>query len=230
MLLHQFDISPFSIKLRRMMRYKGIAFEVRDYPLAAGKDIRKFNPTGKLPALEHEGRFINDSTDIAWYLEDKFPQNPVIPAAARERALCHALEDWADESLYFYEMRLRFTLGNNGVKNIPKMLAHDTAFTQWLLGKLIPGGLMKILSNQGLGRKSEAQILVDVERHLKAVSDLLIERDWLVCEHLSLADLSVYAMFDCFRDAPEAVAIMDRYPRVGAWMSRLEATTGGPDV
>ena len=38
----------------------------------ATRKIKQFNPTGKLPALEHNGRFVNDSTDIAYYLESGF--------------------------------------------------------------------------------------------------------------------------------------------------------------
>lgn len=221
-ILHQFDISPFCIKLRRILRYKNIPFELRDYPLAAGRSIRRFNPTGKLPALEHEGRWICDSTDIAHYLEERFPEPPILPADPEQRALCHIIEDWADESLYFYEMRLRFTLPGNRERNLPRMLAQDRGVAKWFLSRVIPGGLMNILRQQGVGRKSTEQLLIDVERHIDAVAGLLRQRAWLLSgEHPSLADFAVHAMLECFADADEGRMAIERHPTVGQWMQRL---------
>lgn len=228
--LHQFEISPFCDKLRRLMNYKGVAFDVRDYALVSGKKIKQFNPTGKLPALEHDGKFINDSTDIAWYLEQQFPQHPVIPTDPKQKALMHVLEDWADESLYFYEMTMRFVKSTKARDNISKMLQFDTGFTRWYMEKILPSkmGVNMICSMQGTGRKSMAQLKIDIGRHVQAVADLLGEGQWLVGDSLTLADLSVYSMFFCMLDAPEAKAIIDAKPTVGAWMQRLRAATDKP--
>ena len=43
-----------------------------------------------------------------------------------------------------------------------------------------------------------------------------------VADQLGLADLAVYAMFQCFRDADNALAILQRHPSVTAWMERVE--------
>ena len=96
-----------------MLNYKGIPYEEKYWLLAERKKVRAINPTGKLPALEHGGRIIGDSTDVAHYIEEQFPQKPLIPAEPAPRALVHIIEDWADESLYFYEMHLRFTTPGN---------------------------------------------------------------------------------------------------------------------
>lgn len=90
-----------------------------------------------------------------------------------------------------------------------------------------PGGIRKITRTQGIGRKSLDQLLVDAERHVCAVDGMLNQGDWLVADQLSLADLAVYAMFQCFRDADNANAILQRYPSVIDWMARIETTTSG---
>lgn len=222
--LHQFEVSPFCDKIRRILAYKSIAFIVRDYPTSAGGEIRKINALGKLPVLEHEGHFIADSTDIAYYLDQRFPALPVIPSDPRENALVHVLEDWADESLYFYEMSLRFFRSGSARANIEQILVPDKGLKGWLLRRLIPSpiGMPKILHMQGTGRKTMAQLLVDVRRHVGAVSAMLDGRDWLVGNSPTLADFAVSSMFACFLDAPEVHEIFEHHPGVKAWMQRLQ--------
>lgn len=224
--LHQYHLSPFNEKIQRMLNYKGIPFEERYWGLGERTKVRALNPTGKLPALQHGDRMVCDSTDMAHYIEETFPEKPLIPSDPRLRAQVHVLEDWADESLYFYEMHLRFTTPGNRERNIPRMVEHEGAFLRWLLAKVIPGGIVKITETQGIGRKSIEQLLVDVERHVAAVNGLLSGSDWLVGNQLSLADLAVYAMFQALRDADMVVDMLARYPAVNAWMARIEELTG----
>ena len=224
--LHQYHLSPFNEKIQRMLNHKGIPFEERYWTLGERKKVRTLNPTGKLPALQNGEHVICDSTDVAHYIEQHFPQKPLIPSGPRLRAQVHVLEDWADESLYFYEMHLRFTTPGNRERNIPRMVAHEGAFLRWLLPKVVPGGIVRITETQGIGRKSIEQLLVDVTRHITAVDGLLDGTDWLVGNQLSLADLAVYAMFQALRDADMVADMLARYPAVTAWMMRVEEHTG----
>jgi glutathione S-transferase len=106
------------------------------------------------------------------------------------------------------------------------MVEHENRFLRWLLPRVVPGGIARITASQGIGRKSIDQLLVDVERHLSAVNGLLGDGEWLVGERLSLADLAVYGMFQALQDADMAAELMQRYPGVVAWMSRIEDSTG----
>ena len=227
LILHQFEISPFCDKIRRVLHAKGVAYRVREVPVSRALAIRKVNRIGKLPALEDEGRIVADSTDIAHYLEEKFPAPALVPADPRERALCHVLEDWADESLYFYEMTLRFALPHNRRRWLPELTRHDPGWFRALAPAL--SGLLfhRIVRTQGIGRKPVPVLVADVERHLDAIDGLLGDGDvnWLVGRALSLADIAVFAQLFCIRGSEEgAVAIAGR-PRVGAWMERVDAAT-----
>ena len=152
--LHQFEISPFCDKIRRILHWKQQPYVVREVPLRDAMSVRKVNPAGKLPCLEHDGRFVADSTDIAYYLEDRFPDPPLVPRDPKLRALCHVFEDWADESLYFYEMRLRFTVDHNTRRNLPLLVAHDPPWMKAAARLVVPRMMRGILRKQGLGRKS----------------------------------------------------------------------------
>jgi glutathione S-transferase len=197
-------------------------------PLARALAVRRINPIGKLPCLEHDGKFVADSTDIAYYLEEKFPEPPILPRDPVLRALCHVLDDWADESLYFYEMRLRFTLPHNARRWIPELVHADSGILKALAPRIIPGMMRRLTRKQGVGRKSVQQVLEDVERQVGALAGLLGDRQWLVADALSLADLSVYAQTRCIRGAEEGARIIEGRPTVVAWMERVEAATSQP--
>ena len=98
-----------------MLKLKGQAFETHEVTLwQAGTGwLKKLNPAGKVPVLEHDGERVCDSSDIVAYLERTFPEPAVLPSDPRERAEAHVLDDWAGTSLYFFEMYLRFQLSHN---------------------------------------------------------------------------------------------------------------------
>jgi glutathione S-transferase len=104
----------------------------------------------------------------------------------------------------------------------------DPAILKALAPHLIPGMLRRLTRKQGVGRKSVQQVLVDVERHADAVAGLLGDRQWLVGDALSLADLSVFSQIRCIGGAEEGARIVEGRPTVGAWMERVEATTSKP--
>jgi len=107
-ILHQWEISPYCGKVRRLLRHKGLPFQVREYNglrvLAAGK----LSPAGKLPVLEYDSERLQDSSRIAAFIEERHPEPALIPKSGREAHLVHIFEDWADESLYWYEVYFRF--------------------------------------------------------------------------------------------------------------------------
>jgi len=225
--LFQFEISPFCDKVRRILHYKRQPYKIEEIPLSqAFTRLRRLNSTGKVPCLQHDGRMIGDSTDIAYYLEEKFPVPPLLPKDPRLHGLCHLLEDWADESLYFYEMRLRFTLPHNARRWIPELTKYDPPWMRALANYLVPFITRRAVSQQGIGRKPLGTVLSDIERHVGAIGDWLSGRDWLVGDALSLADLGVFAQLACIGGTEEGRRIIGRTPAVGEWMERVDRATG----
>ena len=49
--------------------------------------------------MDFDGRCIQDSTDLAVYLEEKYPEPSIYPGNPSDKGLCMILEDWADEDL-----------------------------------------------------------------------------------------------------------------------------------
>lgn len=226
--LYQFEISPFCDKIRRVLNVKNVPYAIEEVPPTKTLSVvRKLNPAGKLPFLVADGTVVADSTDIAYWLEEKYPEPRLVPEDPRERGLCHVLEDWADESLYFYEMRLRFTLPHNARRFIPELVKHERSLVQKLAPLAMPIVLRRTVAAQGVGKKPLEVVLRDVERHLDAIAGLLAAgNDWLLGDRITLADISVFAQLFCIRASDEGGRMVAARPAVAAWMARVAGTTG----
>ena len=200
--LYQLPESPFCDKIRRALDWKRIPYQVHDVSMwEVLTKLRRVNPIRKVPALEVDGEVVADSTDIAHFLEARWPERPLIPRDPAERALCHFLEDWADESLYFYEVRLRFTFPRNRDRWLAILLEGDRPPLRRVLAPAVKRVLREQCAAQGVGRKPEAMVLRDVDRHLDALSAWLAGKTWLVGGALTLA-YSLVAAAHPRADAP----------------------------
>jgi glutathione S-transferase len=222
--LHQYQASPFCAKIRRVLYYKFLSFDVVNYALLDISKVRKLSPIGKLPVLEHQGVFIADSSKITAYLDELTPDKPLIPADAVQQAQVHIIEDWADESLYFYDVTMR-CWDNNITLLEDDLLIENPGLFGRLIRPIVGKALRKTTATQGIGRKPKKQVLEDVERHFKALEALLENSDWLVGDELTIADISVASMCTVMERAQEGCALMNRFTRLSQWRSRVDELT-----
>lgn len=228
--LYQYEISPFCDKIRRVMNYKGLEYKTVNFSLAdtAKGALKKLYSVGKVPVIKIHGSTLGDSSIIADYLEKKFPEPALIPEDPKEKAMVHFLEDWADESLYFYEIYLRFNIAKNREKIMPELIKFDNAALQKIAPMAIPFAMKKILNNQGIGRKALPMVLSDVEKHVAAIEGWLSGGNWFVGNKITLADIAVYSQLQCINQTPEGSQIIDGKPAVKAWLERVATSTEKP--
>jgi len=101
MKLFTFATSPYARKIRMVLDYKGIAYEAaeRCYSLDRKEDLRTASIRAEVPVMMlDDGRTIADSTIIAEYLEQVYPEPELFPADAFERARMRRIEDLCDRS------------------------------------------------------------------------------------------------------------------------------------
>lgn len=220
--LYQFEISPFADKVRRVLRLKGLDFDVVEVPISKPGKYKGVSPTGKFPALVHDGGTIVDSTDILRWLEAHAPHPPIGPDHPRDRALATILEDWADESLYFYDLTMR-NWPQNRAWFLDDLLVHERGAGRKLLAALIPGALGKVARTQGLGRKSEATVTADLAMLYQALADLLGDAEWLAGPRLSSADIAVRVMVNVLERTNEGRALLEERPALARWAERVDA-------
>lgn len=97
-------LSLFSRKVEIALREKDLAFERIMVPFnqTTGYDpkhpeVVAINPKRQVPVLNDDGIVLYDSTVILEYLEDAYPEPPLLPLCPGARARCRLDELYADE-------------------------------------------------------------------------------------------------------------------------------------
>ena len=224
--LYQFATSPFTEKVRRALNYKGLAFEVHEVARAkvAEGAYADVSTTGKFPALKDGETVVQDSTDILEYLDRAYPDKPVRPTDPGDAALAHVFEEWADESLYFYEMTARLSWEHNLETCLDGFMASMPGMPRDQLKKAILDGVGQLTAAQGVGRKPRETVVADIQRHFKSLDQILQNKEWLVGDRLSSADLAVVCQINALLDAQEARSALEETSKVKDWMARIDDT------
>jgi glutathione S-transferase len=104
MKLYDFLPCPFGQKVRIVLAEKALSYELVQVDLAQGEQRRpeflRLNPFGRVPVLVDEDTTVYDSTIIIEYLDDEYPEPPMLPAIGSSalRARARMFEDFADTS------------------------------------------------------------------------------------------------------------------------------------
>ena len=104
------------------------------------------NPFGKMPTLEHDGRYIIESEVICQYLEDLYPTPTILPGDALARA--HArnvsrvvdLYVWPDANLLFHEQLVPWSARCNCHPGQQGPTGHDVCHYRRAVGGRAVGG------------------------------------------------------------------------------------------
>ena len=92
--LYHNDMSVCAQKVRMVLAHKGLEWKSIHYNLRAGEQFNpgflKISPKALVPVLVHDGDAINESNVIDEYLEEVFPQHPLMPGDPVERARIRA--------------------------------------------------------------------------------------------------------------------------------------------
>jgi glutathione S-transferase len=144
-------VSPYVRKVLACIHLKGLTYEIDPItPFFGNDEFRRLSPLCRIPVLI-DGEFsTSDSSVICAYLDEAYPERPVLPADPKDRARARWLEEFADTRLgdlfiwgLFYQKVVHpLVWGEPGDRQrIAKVLAEDApAALDYLEGELPESG------------------------------------------------------------------------------------------
>jgi glutathione S-transferase len=222
--LYHAGLSQASVKVRTTLKEKGLAYESRYLRLPEGEHLTPeflaINPDGQVPALVHDGEVITETSVINEYLDDAFPDPPLRPASAIERARMRRWSQIVDEHLFHAIATIGWAFGigpilrERGPDEFEKAIARIT----------LPSKRQKWLK----AYHGFPQADIDEARRMIAYSVERMERSLADHPHLagpsySLADINVLSSAERMpRWAPD---LMNQKvsPRSWDWLQRMLA-------
>lgn len=95
LVLHDYWRSGTSYRTRIALNVKGLAYDQVPVDLRAGEqrgaDYRALNPQGLVPALVAGDRVLTQSSAIIEWLDERYPDPPLLPADPDDRAVVRAM-------------------------------------------------------------------------------------------------------------------------------------------
>ncbi len=95
--------SPYAWKVWLALEHKAISFEAKRLSFDSN-DTKKpeflaINPRGRVPAILDDGFALWESSAIIEYIEERYPQHPLLPKGVKERATVRRMVNEADNYL-----------------------------------------------------------------------------------------------------------------------------------
>ena len=217
-ILHHFEASPFSEKVRALLGYKALAWQSVLIPRIMPKPdlVALTGGYRKTPVMQIGRDIYCDTKLIARTIETLEPTPPAIPAA--DTASVVALEQFGDRQLF--------------LAAVPAMFR--PAGRAFLVEKLGEDGLAKfqadranLFANGNIARPDAAFSEAVLPPSLAALDAQLAARDFLLGEQPTLADFAVYHPVWYIRGNAGIADLLDAYPNLLAWADRIRAIGHG---
>jgi glutathione S-transferase len=230
-LLFSYNVSPYAAKVRAILRYKRIGFEERVvHPLRRG-ELKRLSGQLAVPVLTDGEKVIADSTRIARYLDEKFPEPAILPADPALRARALLLEEWADEALTRVVQPVRWFL--NGKHTLALFRSAYPEGARIDLEWAAVSRFLKIDMRRKYGERFGAPPATEILARLAEVMDVfdgaLAESGWLAGPAPSVADFAAWGPLHFLEDLDGWETVKARR-RVARWLKELKPLTGDDRV
>ena len=192
--LYDFGNSVCCQKVRITLRAKGLDWEAVKVDLFRSEQYDpkylRLNPKGVVPTLVHNGKPVIESTLICEYLDDTFPDPPLIPVDPLARTRMRLWSKMVDEGLHEGVTEISFSaMFRERMKNMPDEL-REARFRN--IGD--PRRRDRFKSTYELGVRSPFVLhaVAAYERAFKMLENTLAESGpWILGESPTLADINL---------------------------------------
>jgi glutathione S-transferase len=213
LILHHYDGSPFSEKVRLILGFKGLAWKSVKVPVMLPKPdvVALTGGYRRTPFLQMGADIYCDTALMCRVIDAVAPQPPLYPVAASGAQ--HLLAQWADTTLFW--TAIPYTMQPVGAAYLfngapPEFLkafgADRAAMTPGLRRATVPDAVAQLTSYFGW-----------------LESELHDGRAFLLGAHPCIADFSVAQSLWYIRRAPPVATVLAPFTRLIAWYERVAA-------
>jgi len=216
--LYHWEPNAASARVMIALKEKGLEFRSRYVEVLAFEQFAPgflaLNPAGQTPVLVHDGEAFTEASFICEYLDEAFPERPLLPQAPLDRWAARAWQKYVDDHLAAAASDLAWAaLGR------PALKARNWASLEQAVASIQPKerrdqwqAAIRGLDDEELERARE-RIRLAVAR----IEADLEGRDWLAPGGYSLADVAVYPYANYLPSVtPELLG-----ERTRAWLGRM---------
>lgn len=206
MKLYTFDPAPNPKRLQLFIDYKGIEVETTQVDLMKleqlGDDYRAVNPAGTVPALVlDDGTLLTEVIGACVYLEEQFPDKPLLGRTALERA---EVISWDHRLFNTCFMAVAEILRNGNPNFAGRALPGPLEIPQ--IPELVERGRMRLAPS------------------LKAVDAALGDSPFLAGDTVSLADIDLLVCTEFMGWVKESLP--ESCANIRAWLPRAKEALG----
>jgi glutathione S-transferase len=129
---------PYCARVRIVLAEKGLDYECVEVDLSNRPDwIYELNASGRVPVLD-DGFVLPESAVIMGYLDERYPEWPLLPADPRERAqaqlLVHRFDNSLGDDYYRFRRKQENWLAERlEVLEVGQSLFADFAYVPWVI-------------------------------------------------------------------------------------------------
>jgi glutathione S-transferase len=195
MLIVGTHVSPYARKVLVALDIKGVEHEVDPIVPFYGNDaFSEVSPLRRIPVLIDGDLILNDSTVIGEYIDENWPEPPLMPKAPADRARARWLEEYADSRL------------------------GDLIIWRLFYQRIVAPRIYKREPDEARIRSSVDRDLPQALDWIEAQAPA----EGFLFDHLCLADITYACFFRNALIAGFPVD-PGRWPRTAAWLARIEA-------
>jgi glutathione S-transferase len=218
--LFHFAISNCSQRVRMALEEKGLEWESHHLNLPGNEhlsvDYQRINPNGVVPTLVHDGQVVLESNDIITYLDETFPEPPLLPSDATSRN--DAQQRIASASAAQGTIKvLSHELVFRPFRKISEeeLVAYETQHNDPSLAVF----LRDFMDNGEAWRQRLEAAQIDMKARLATLEAVLEGQSWLSGEAFGLADISWIVNV---HRLSQAKCDLSAYPKLLAWYATMQ--------
>lgn len=225
--LYGAELSPYALKVRAYLSFKGLEFEWLERSAARQEEIARYAKQPLSPVLVGaDESVLQDSTPMIEALERAYPEPSITPAEPALAFAAALIEDYADEWLSKAMFHYRWSY--------PEDQAQAARRTVEMLfeGAEAPEGIEESVRTRMAGRlhhvgsspETAPVIEGSFTRLIGLLERLLGGRDYLFGGRPCLADFALYGQLkQLFSDPTPGAVLRAQAPSLVAWIERMDA-------